>query len=149
MSIYLRKATIEDAKDLLSWRNDPTTRENSFTKGEIDLETHMKWLQSKLLNEDHCLMLILMEDDLKLGHVRVDITNHIGEVSYMISPVFRGNGYGKKILKFMEKKLPMGVKTLVGFTVKENIASGKCFLANDYTEFAAGGVKCFIKELRK
>ena len=149
MSIYLRKATIEDARDILAWRNDPTTRENSFSRDEIDMETHMKWFQNKLMHEDRCLMLVLMEDDVKLGNVRVDINNHIGEISYMISPVFRGNGYGKKILQFLEKKLPLGVKTLVGFTTKENIASGKCFLANGYTEFAAGGVKCFIKDLRK
>ena len=148
MSIYLRKATIEDARDILSWRNDPTTRENSFSTGEIDIDTHMKWFQNKI-NHDDCLMLVMMEEDVKLGHIRVDISNHIGEVSYMISPVFRGNGYGKMILEYMEKKLPMGVKTLVGFTVKDNIASGKCFLANGYTEFAAGGVKCFIKDLRK
>ena len=148
MSIYLRKATIEDARDVLAWRNDPVTRENSFTKGEIDLETHMKWFQDRLLRDD-CLMLMLMEEDLKLGTVRIDVANHIGEISYMVSPVFRGSGYGKKILEFLEKKLPIGVTTLVGFTTNENIASGKCFLANGYTEFAAGDIKCFIKNLRK
>ena len=148
MSIYLRKATIEDARDILAWRNDPVTRESSFGKAVIDLDTHMKWFQKKLQKED-CLMLVLMEEDLKLGTVRIDIVNHIGEVSYMVAPVFRGNGYGKKILQYLEKKLPMGVKTLVGFTTKDNVASGKCFLTNGYTEFAAGGVKCYIKDLRK
>ena len=148
MSIYLRKATIEDAKDVLTWRNDPVTRENSFSKGEIDLDTHMKWFQDRLLRDD-CLMLILEEDELKIGTVRIDVVNHIGEISYMISPVFRGSGYGKRILQFLEKKLPIGVTTLVGFTTGENIASGKCFLANGYTEFNAGEIKCFIKNLRK
>ena len=148
MSIYLRKATIEDAKDILAWRNDPVTRENSFSKDEIELASHMKWFQSKLVS-DNCLMLILEEEELKLGNVRVDIANHIGEISYMVSPVFRGNGYGKKMLEFLEKKLPVGVTTLVGFTTKDNIAAGKCVLANGYTEFDAGDVKCFIKNLRK
>ena len=34
--MQLRKATIEDAMDILAWRNDPQTRATSFNKEEID-----------------------------------------------------------------------------------------------------------------
>ena len=33
--MQLRRATMDDALDVLTWRNDETTRKNSFTQEEI------------------------------------------------------------------------------------------------------------------
>ncbi len=147
MSLYLKKATIEDAEDVLSWRNDPTTRENSFTKGEISLLSHMNWFQRKLANPN-CHIFILMDGDVKVGNIRVDVTEDVGEISYMIAPEARGKGYGKKIIALVEEELrnaSTGVKTLTAFTLKENTASGKCFVANGYNCEDAGDSFCFSK----
>lgn len=156
MSLYLRRATIEDAKDVLAWRNDPKTRENSFTKDEISLESHMKWFENKLRQES-CFMYILMEDDKKVGNIRVDVEGFEGEISYMIAPEYRGKGYGKKIIFLLEEVLAdeekslganrIGIKVLKGLTLKENEASGKCFLANGYECSEDGDSYCYTKHL--
>ena len=46
----LRKAIFDDWKILLDWRNDPTTRENSFETGDISEQTHKLWFNDSLLN---------------------------------------------------------------------------------------------------
>jgi spore coat polysaccharide biosynthesis protein SpsF len=151
MGIYLRPATIEDAEDILRWRNDPSTRENSFTKGEISLASHINWLTKKLANPD-CHIFIMMDGKAKVGNIRVDVTEGVGEISYMIAPECRGKGYGKKIIGMVEDALRSSggssvVKTLTAFTLKDNEASAKCFLANGYSYEDAEDSYCFSKSL--
>ena len=136
MRLFLRKATMEDAKDVLRWRNDPVTRENSFTRDEIDLDSHLTWFEKKL-GQEECFMYILMADDEKVGNIRVDASEGVGEISYMVAPEHRGKGYGKKMIGLLEAELSKDAKdapihTLFGLTIKSNAASGKCFIANDY-----------------
>ena len=83
MSIYLRPADREDAQIILEWRNDKQTRENSFSKDVIDSDTHLKWFEAKLADAD-CFLYILMDEDERVGHIRIDRVNDIVEVSYMI-----------------------------------------------------------------
>ena len=47
-TMILRKATIDDAMDILTWRNDPLTRAASFNKEEIDPDSHMNWFRKNL-----------------------------------------------------------------------------------------------------
>ena len=150
-TLFLRRATTEDAKDILRWRNDPTTRENSFNKDEIDLESHMKWFVRKL-GQDDCFMYMLMADDEKVGNIRIDVTNGIGEISYMIAPEHRGKGFGKKIIGMVEKELKedagdLQINELFGQTLKSNPASGKCFIANGYALVFEGEVCEYKKGL--
>ncbi len=146
--LCLRYATIEDAQDMLRWRNDPATRENSFSKEEIDLPSHIKWLQKKL-TMDNCHIFILTDGKRNLGSIRVDVTDDVGEISYMIAPEHRGRGYGKKLIELVEGTVPENVKVLTGLTLKENKASGKCFLANGYSFEDAGDAYCYSKMLAK
>jgi hypothetical protein len=37
---------MEDADLLLRWRNDPTTRANSFDSSPIDREDHIRWVRA-------------------------------------------------------------------------------------------------------
>ena len=146
MALYLRKATIEDAEDILRWRNDPSSRENSFTKDEIDLDSHMAWFSRKLCEYD-CFMYILMDDQNKAGNIRVDVEDGVGEISYMIAPECRGKGYGKKILELVEPEVSGKVKSLVGYTLKCNKPSSKCFTTNGYTESEDEDSYCYTKNL--
>ena len=147
MTLYLRRATIEDAEDILRWRNDPKTRENSFTSDVIDLETHMAWFERKL-GQSNCLMYILMADECKAGNIRVDITDGVGEISYMIAPEHRGKGYGKEILALIEKELPPDARILVGEVLENNIASARCFEANGYSRSEGDGKLVFTKKIQ-
>ena len=149
MAVYLRPATIEDGEDILAWRNDPTTRENSFSKEEISLLSHMTWLEKKLANPN-CHIYILMDGDKKAGNIRVDVTEDVGEISYMIAPASRGKGFGKKILALAEQEIrgaDSKVQALTGMVLKTNRASCRCFLANGYTSEDADDSYCFSKNI--
>lgn len=146
MNLYLRLANLDDAQIVLEWRNDEQTRENSFSKDLIDLDTHLKWFEGKLADEN-CFLYILMDGDERVGQIRVDRVNDIGEVSYMIAPDQRGRGYGKHILKLIDDLMKDKVKGLVGLVEESNTASRKCFEANSYSEFPGGNVICFVKSL--
>lgn len=146
--IFLRRATMEDALDILRWRNDETSRANSFTKDVIDLDSHKKWLSKKLSQKD-CHMFIMMDGQDKVGNIRVDVTGDAGEISYLIAPEKRGRGYGKKIIALIEKEMPDEVKTLMGLTLKTNDASGRCFLASGYTASDAEDALCYSKRIHE
>ena len=145
----LRRATMDDAEAILKWRNDERTRAGSFTQDIISLGSHKKWMKSKL-NESKCYLFILTDGDDLLGNVRLDLTGEqgeVGEISYVINPDYRGNGYGKEILRVLEKSVPSGVRALAGFVKTDNVASQRCFEANGYAELSAGDVIGYIKLL--
>ena len=114
--IKLRPVTKEDADIILEWRAD-----------------------------EKCHMYMLTDDDVPVGHIRIDRVNDIGEISYMTAPDKRGMGYGRKIIAECEKVLPDGISVLIGMTLKDNEGSVKCFTANGYSEFTGGNVNCYIK----
>ena len=144
--ILLRPVTTEDADIILKWRNDAATRENSFSKDVISHEDHMKWFDKKMADEN-CFMYMLTDDGVPVGHIRIDKEKNIGEISYMTAPDKRGKGYGKLIICECEKVLPDSIRVLVGIIIKENTPSGKCFIANGYTEISGGTENSYIKVL--
>ena len=133
----IRQASMNDAEIVLEWRNDETTRNNSFSKDVIDFETHKKWFRSKLEDES-CFMYILEDASVKAGQIRIDKVNDVGEISYTIAPTKRGQGYGKKIISMLEDVIPTEIKVLMGLVEEQNVPSKKCFIANGYAEFFGG-----------
>ncbi len=145
----LRRATMDDAEVILKWRNDERTRAGSFTQDIISLDSHKKWMKSKL-EDSNCYLFILAEGDELLGNVRLDLTGEngeVGEISYVINPDHRGKGYGKEILRVLETAVPSCVRALAGFVKTDNVASQRCFEANGYVELSAGDVIGYIKLL--
>lgn len=129
--MYLRKATIDDAMDILAWRNDPQTRASSFNKEEIDPDSHIKWFRGKLADEN-CELFILTDGEKKLGHIRVDINDNTGTISYMITPTHRGKGYGTEMIRLLDAAVDKRVSVLSALVEKDNAASQKCFERNGY-----------------
>jgi spore coat polysaccharide biosynthesis protein SpsF len=146
MALHLKKASMEDAEIVLAWRNDEQTRANSFLQEIIDLESHLEWYRRKLADEN-CYLYLLMDGDDRVGQVRIDVVDRIGEISYMIAPEKRGKGYGKSILALSETVENGNAKSYIGFVKKENEASKQCFLRNGYAEFSAGDMNCYVKML--
>lgn len=97
--MQLRKATHDDWKILLDWRNDPTTKENSFNQDKISLETHRLWFNDSLLNPQRNIY--ILEDNLTpVGSIRSDnILHNQYLLSWNIASNQRGKGYGNKILE--------------------------------------------------
>lgn len=149
MKMYLRRAALEDAEIILTWRNDALTRKHSFSKQLIPLEEHLKWFKEKLSDES-CDIYILMADEERVGQIRIENADGIGKINYGIAPIHRKKGYGKKILALVEEMPAEGEReyhSFVGMVERENEASRHCFRANGYTELLEGDIFCYIKIL--
>jgi spore coat polysaccharide biosynthesis protein SpsF len=142
--LKLRKAKNDDAEFVLECRNDPQTRKFSFSEKLIDYDLHMEWFKKKIDDPD-CFFFILIDGSERIGQIRVDRVNDIGEVSYAVASNKRGRGYGKAILKLCESVMPADITVLMGTVKKENIPSRKCFQFNGYSQFECGDLICFIK----
>jgi len=93
----LRRATMDDALDVLAWRNDPHTIAMSKMPGTVDQAGHLAWF-ARAIQDPSRLMLIATEDDRKLGMVRFDKSGDTWLVSINIAPEERRKGYGRAAL---------------------------------------------------
>jgi pseudaminic acid synthase len=94
--MIVRRATHDDALDVLGWRNDPTTRAMSRDTDVIEEEVHLAWFE-RALGDPRLLLLIGEEGGAKVGMVRID-RGEISEISININPLYRGRGRGGALL---------------------------------------------------
>lgn len=95
--ITLREATMDDADILLSWRNDPKTREASHNTDEVSKEEHRRWLE-KTLDLKSRQLLIAEIEGCPVGTIRADYSDNYCELSWTINPKNRGQGIGKEMV---------------------------------------------------
>jgi RimJ/RimL family protein N-acetyltransferase len=126
----LRKATFNDWKVLLDWRNDPLTRKNSFTQEIIKEENHKKWFKKNLIGETSNLFILETETNEPVGTIRSDKTdNNSYLLSWNISPHHRKKGYGSLILNlFLQNKIGIFTAEIKS----ENLASIKMVEKNGF-----------------
>jgi RimJ/RimL family protein N-acetyltransferase len=129
--MILREATFNDWKTLLDWRNDPSTRENSFTTEEISESTHKQWFTDSLSNEKRKIY-ILETNFIPVGSIRSDVLDTDKYIlSWSIAPNQRGKGYGTKILEiYLQGKKGEFVAEIKS----ENIASIKMVMNNGFEQ---------------
>ena len=103
--IKITRATSDDMFDLFELANDPEVRKNSFNQEKIDIETHEKWFNNRVDNDDF-LLLVARNGVNFIGSIRFekDIDNKF-IISIQIHKNFRGKGLGKKLLQNAIKKL--------------------------------------------
>jgi pseudaminic acid synthase len=94
--MIVRRATHEDAPDVLAWRNDATTRAMSRDTKPIEESEHAAWFE-RALADPLRLLLIGEEGDVKVGMVRID-RGETSEISININPRLRGRGRGGALL---------------------------------------------------
>nr|WP_262902622.1 GNAT family N-acetyltransferase [Pontibacter aydingkolensis] len=125
----MREATTDDLMLLFDWANDPEVRKNSFNPNPILLESHTRWLHTKL--EDKQSMLYIAEvSGVPAAHIRFELLNGKAIISYLIGSDFRGKGLGHMILKKGVAKLLQHqpkLNLIEGLVQKENIASIRAF----------------------
>lgn len=127
----LREATYDDWKLLLEWRNDPSTRENSFTQEEIPEHIHKLWFNDSLSNP-YRKIYIFESNLIPVGTLRSDyFLNDEYILSWNIAPLQRGKGYGVKILElFLQNKTGKFIAEIK----PENIASIKMVKKNGFEQ---------------
>lgn len=107
--LVARAATLEDARLLWEWRNDPATRESSRSTEEVPWDDHLKWLAGSLNRTDR--MLLLVEDEAgPVGTVRWDLTRDTEgerewEVSITVAPQRRRQSLARPLLRAGEEAL--------------------------------------------
>lgn len=113
MNLILRPATMDDAKMLLQWRNDPDTRANSINTGEVEWGGHVAWLE-RVLSDPNRKLLVAMNGETPIGTIRLDGNPGKGEIelSWTIAPDERGKGYGGAMVALSLKHLVPGKRVL-------------------------------------
>ena len=98
MNFTLRKAIIGDSDFLLNLRNEEGVRKASFNQEPIKLESHSKWFQNKLKDENTQIFIVEVESR-PMAMVRFDLIGDAdAEVNIAVTGKFQGKGYGSEIL---------------------------------------------------
>ena len=139
--IKLRSANYEDCNLLFKWANDSQVRKNAFYPNDIDLESHIKWYEDKMKDENTSIFIVL-KDNVEVGQIRVGISDNKGFIDYSIDENYRGQGIGTEILQLI--KLEITKVNLIGYVKKENIASMKAFEKAGYEKIEYGDFMEFI-----
>lgn len=120
--MIIRRATLDDALDVLIWRNDPLTRAMSRTQDEVEQQAHLAWF-SRALDDGASTLLIGEGGGEKIGMVRFD-HGAATEVSININPLCRGRGLGHELLA---EALTWATGDLWAVIKDENLASRRLF----------------------
>lgn len=127
----LRRAIFEDWEFLLSLRNDPIAKLNSFNQTPITKDSHREWLKSSLMNTNREILIMENSNNSPVGTIRCD-TNNEGQqtLSWNIDPDYRGQGLGNLMLSlFLQDKKGIFIAEIK----KENIGSIKIAERNGFT----------------
>lgn len=124
----LRPVQLDDIDQTFSWVNNPTIRKHAFQKDPVLWENHQSWFVQKF-NSPECHYYILEgPNGASLGSIRIDQSNDVGTISYLLDPKYHGQGLGIALLTLVVPNLlATGIKTLIGEVLPQNSASVAIF----------------------
>nr|AOE06351.1 N-Acetylneuraminate cytidylyltransferase [uncultured bacterium]CCF99489.1 GNAT family acetyltransferase [uncultured Flavobacteriia bacterium] len=125
-SLRIRGVKKEDSIVLFEWSNDPLVRRNAFDSKKIDWDSHEKWFQNKLLDNNCKIFIFENKQGHPVGQVRLDYLDKKWLIDYSIDQFFRGLGLGKKIISKAINMIDKG--TFMAMVKHKNQASIKTFL---------------------
>jgi RimJ/RimL family protein N-acetyltransferase len=132
-NMMLRAASTLDAQRLLSWRNDPATRNNSFTTEVVSLESHLCWLD-QVLNDTRRELFIAEFGNETVGTVRLDYSDDRCELSWTVAPECRQRGLGRRMVALAINRA--SCTNLIAKIKSDNGASQQIVRALGFTEVA-------------
>lgn len=147
--LRLRLATQEDCDLLFEWANDVECRRNSFSQGNIEYDTHVKWFSARLQDMKSSLFLAV-EDSTEVGMLRLDYDENQAVISYSVAVEQRKKGYGRKILQLAEnyvREHKENIQVLIGEVKKDNIISMRKFEELGYEKKDCEQYVKYIKKL--
>jgi UDP-2,4-diacetamido-2,4,6-trideoxy-beta-L-altropyranose hydrolase len=138
-ALKARLSNLEDEALLLEWANDPATRSNAFSPGQIAPATHSAWFRKRLGDRAGCrLYIVETVDGTPVGMVRFERSGDEWEVHYSVAQGFRGRGLGRPVLATALADLASEMKdaTVFGQVKENNHASRKVFESLAFSEIS-------------
>ena len=144
-TMQVRPITAQQGRLMHAWRNAPETRLVSRDSQEIDLQSHLDWLEKSLVNaQRHILMGYVGQ--VPVGIVRFDQADSQSfEVSIYLDPGLHGLGLGVPLLLAGEAALAEyapNAKTITADTLPKNGGSQAMFRRAGYA-----GETNFVKNI--
>ena len=91
----LREVNMGDWRELLEWRNDKITRQNSFNSELVSESEHKKYIKNTIASSNRNLF-ILDYNDIPVGTIREDrLEQNKFELSYTVNPAYRRKKIGQ------------------------------------------------------
>ena len=140
--LQVRHARLSDEALLLTWANDPETRQNSFSPDPISAETHRRWFRNCLRDLDGCrLYVVETEEGIPVGQVRFERQELAWEISYSLAPHFRRRGLGRPLLEIALSKMRSDYPgaLVLGRVKPDNLLSRKIFKSLGFDALSDGG----------
>lgn len=136
-TMTVRDATMDDARLMLDWRNDPATRAVSRGSAEIDWDGHLAWVARKLADPD-CRLMIGKIGAVPVGVIRFDRDAASGdcEVSLYLDPDLQGLKLGPAMLAAAEA-LAFPDSDIHAEVLAGNVGSERLFLGGGYAAISA------------
>ena len=139
VALDVRPATLEDARSLWEWRNDPATRAGSRSSAEVPWSDHLRWLTTSLTRTDR-LLLMVEDPEGAVGTVRWDLLGEgEWEVSITVAPQRRGQSLARPLLRAAEESLcrarPASATEVTAYLAavhSDNLASVRLFESSGY-----------------
>jgi UDP-4-amino-4,6-dideoxy-N-acetyl-beta-L-altrosamine N-acetyltransferase len=139
MEITQRTATLDDAAQLLTWRNNSNTRKFSLYSEVIQGDEHLKWLTARLERVQFEPFFLFEVDYKAIGMSRLDIVAGLFnkfEISILVDPDQHGMGVGTRILNMtcetFFKQHPN--KTIIARVHTHNLVSQKLFVNGGFEQ---------------
>lgn len=122
--------------EVLPWRNDPLVYTWNRTNRPISLLEHISWFDNRQGRLKYEPVFSYHDDVDFVGIARLDELSELNyEVSLMVNPVFRGKGFGKRILsdvcEYFSSVYPKE-STLTAVIHSQNTRSQKLFHALNF-----------------
>jgi RimJ/RimL family protein N-acetyltransferase len=124
---------MDDAAQLLAWRNDPLTRQMSFNTQEVAPDDHLTWLQRRFSDAGARIYIVEATDTgLPLGVARLERRDDTTvELALTVAPAHRGRGLAGRIIAKLIELAGGGelgrCTTLVAQVRPDNVPSLKAF----------------------
>ena len=98
--LNFRNAELDDAPQLLAWRNDPEVRSVSFHSKVMDKQSYYLWLEEQIARADRSLWLVESHRGEAIGTVDVEMQNdRQAVIELTLDHTRRGKGLGRAVIQ--------------------------------------------------